>query len=251
MNNRRQEINNYIQQNSYVTISQLEAMYPNISAMTIRRDLEYLESEGLIVRVHGGAKSIKSLYQITEDYYFKRATYNIDDKTQISKKAASLIGDERFIYIDSGTTAMCLAQNLPEKDLIITTSAPNIALELVRNEMFEINIVGGYLNPKSITMVGPKAIEFVKNLNFDMAFLATSGFSVERGFTNGNEYECELKRTVINQSKKTIILADSTKYEHIMPYSFAQIGDIDILVVDDKFNPKLTEKIKKMKVEVL
>ena len=129
--NRREIMNSYIQNKREVRVKELEEMFPEVSSMTIRRDLAQLESEGYIIRVRGGARSIDSISGPREDVYSMRAVENVDAKVKIAKKAIKFIETGRSIYIDSGTTMMCLSTVLPDEDFSILTSGPNIALEII------------------------------------------------------------------------------------------------------------------------
>src|SRR5512133_1375902 len=126
---RREDMNQYIQSKGEVRLTELEARYPDVSSMTIRRDLKYLERQGMIIRIRGGAKSLAHLSMLKEAAYTQRQAENTAAKLKIADKAISLISTGRAIFIDSGTTCMCLAQRLPDQNLFVLTAGPNIALE--------------------------------------------------------------------------------------------------------------------------
>ena len=158
---RREAINQYIQSRGEVRLKELEQRYTDVSSMTLRRDLEFLERQGRIVRIRGGAKSLAHLSMLKEAAYTQRQIANTDAKLVIADKAIRLLSPGRSIYIDSGTTCMCFAQRLPDQNLFVLTPAPNIALELVKNANVKINLSGGQLNRETLTLSGFNAIEYV------------------------------------------------------------------------------------------
>lgn len=232
MNTRQQQISQYIHDRSQVSISELERLCPDVSSMTIRRDLESLEQSGILVRIHGGARSIHSLSRFSEEIYGRRAMEHINFKQEIAKKAAELVADGMSIYLDAGSTAMYFSQKMPNRRAFITTSGPNIATELLKNDQLTINLLGGQLNPDTISVSGIHAIDYLRSINIDTAFIAASGFSCDSGFTNGNSSECELKRAALSRAQKRIVLMDSSKVGKTMPFTFAQPSGVDILVTD-------------------
>ena len=229
---RRDEINQYIQAKGEVRLHELEVRYPAVSSMTLRRDLEYLEHQGQIIRIRGGAKSLAHLSILKEAAYTQRQAENTAAKLLIADKAVRLVAAGRSLYIDSGTTCMCLAQRLPDQNLFVLTPAPNIALELIKNPGIKINLTGGQLNHETLTLAGFNAGDYVKSLNIDMAFIAASAFSLDSGFTCGDYYEAELKRLIVHRARQVILLVDSSKIGIGMPYTFAKLQDLYALVSD-------------------
>jgi DeoR family transcriptional regulator, fructose operon transcriptional repressor len=229
---RRDDMNQYIQSKGEVRLSELEIRYPEVSSMTLRRDLEYLERQGRIIRIRGGAKSLAHLSMLKEAAYTQRQAENTNAKLNIADKAIRMISSGRSIYIDSGTTCMCLAQRLTDQNLFVLTPAPNIALELVKNPSIKINLTGGQLNRETLTLAGFNAMEYVKTLNIDLAFIAASAFSLNSGFSCGDYYEAELKRLIIRKAQQVIMLMDASKINCGMPYTFARLQNIQALITD-------------------
>ncbi len=229
---RRAAINQYIQSRGEIKFQELEARYPDFSSMTLRRDLAFLERQGQIIRIRGGAKSLAHLSMIKEAAYTQRQMENTDAKMAIAQKAVGLIQEEQSIYIDSGTTCMCLAQRMPDQHLFVLTPAPNIALELVKSQHIKINLTGGQLNRDTLTLSGFNAVEYVKTLNIDLAFMAPSAFSLHNGFSCGDYFEAELKRLVIRKARQVVMLLDSSKWNRDMPYTFAKLQNLHALVTD-------------------
>jgi DeoR family fructose operon transcriptional repressor len=229
---RRSTIKQYIEEKGEVHLRELEELLPEVSSMTLRRDLIYLEEKGYVIRTRGGAVSVKHVATAGEDMYSLRAAENMEGKTKIAKKAVEFVETGRSIYIDSGTTMMCLAKELPDENFSILTSGPNIGLEIIKKTKPSVVLTGGAISRNNLSTSGLNSLYLVKNINIDMAFMATSGYSLENGFTSGNFNECELKKLVIEKARKKILLMDITKIDKTMPYTFATLKDIDILICD-------------------
>ena len=246
-------INSYIQLKGQVHLRDLTALYPNVSAMTIRRDIDYLERMGHVVRTRGGAKSINHLTHIKEDAYSKRAGLQNEAKMIIASKAAEteFVGDSGAIYFDSGTTVMSLVSIMQPGDIFAVTSGPNIALELCRGRAARTVLLGGTIAPDNLSISGNSAVEQVKSINISTAFIATSGYSVGAGFTIGNFDESELKRTVVSKASRVVVLMDISKIGHNLPYTFAHMSDVDYLICDSAPPAEVLEAARQSSVKVL
>lgn len=251
MNERRILIQDYIQRKQEVTLNELKELVPDVSEMTLRRDIKALEQEGSIIRIHGGAKSINSINMLVEDVFSKRSGVNNDKKQEIGDKAAEYIVSENSIYLDSGSTTMALAQRMPDKRVLISTSGINIALELLRLQNSTINIIGGEFDKNCISMAGPQAVKNIWNLNIDTAFIGVSGFSKECGFSCGSAYHCEIKNLVLKKAKRRIVLMDSTKVGKALPYTFAWPEDIDLVITDSNLPDDIRKFLQDKGVEVV
>lgn len=251
MNTRREKINEYIQQKSKVTLGELKKLVPGVSEMTIRRDLETLEREGSIIRVHGGAKSLKSISGLVEDVFSKRSAINTEQKRIIGEKAAKLISRGSSIYLDAGSTIVELVKRIEDVPLLITTNGLNIALDLLHLKQATVNVLGGEVNHNNISLAGPQAQNAIERLNIDVAFLAVTAFSPESGFTCGNIHDCALKGAVVKKAKKCIMLMDSTKLGNAMPHTFATADEIDAIVTDGNLPEDIRDYLTEKGIEIL
>lgn len=250
MNERQQKIQKIINENGEVKLTELEGLFPEISSMTIRRDLEKLETLGDVVRTRCGAKSIAYLARLNEAIYSERAHTNIAEKTLIAQKAYPLIKEGLSVFLDSGTTVTSLANMFTNDKLFVTTAAPNIALECAKKPNISVFITGGQLNNNNLTLSGMNAIGFLDNINIDIAFMATSGFSFGNSFTCGDFEECRLKKRAIEKASTVVMLMDSAKCRKSLPFTFASLSDIDFLVTDDFVDADFIEEVKKYDIEV-
>jgi DeoR/GlpR family transcriptional regulator of sugar metabolism len=254
MNNKRQShILRILEQKGEVQLQQLKKTFPDVSTMTLRRDLISLESEGYLIRTYGGAVNLKKLNNISgeEDEYSKRALENVESKVIIAEKAAALLEKGRSIYIDAGSTTMCLAQIIPDELFSVVTSGVNIGIELVKKHSISVFTLGGLMNRNTLSVSGPAAVEYIKDINIDIAFMSASAISLDSGCSVSNVYESELKRNIIEKAKKIVLLADSSKINKNLPFSYAKLEDVDIWVCDSELPDDYKEAAKKLNVKII
>ena len=230
MNHIRQErILRYIEQNNVATIKELQALCPDVSLMTIHRDLQALENQGMVVKVRGGAKSVRH----TGDPGFDvRMQENNTGKNIIARKALELIQPNSSVFLDASTTNLVLARNLPDISLNIFTTGPSIALELCRLHNPVVTVCCGAINRKNLALSGQNTLEMLEKINIDLAFIGVSGCSVEAGFTCGTESDMLVKHKVIQKARTSVIMCDRGKLSRLMPYTFARLEDVDCLISD-------------------
>lgn len=215
-----------------VKLKELEERFPDCSSMTLRRDIISLEEQGLVKRTRGGAVAMSNIMIVTEDVYHKRASINTGKKVEIAQKAASLFTQGCSIFIDAGSTMMYFQKELPDEYCSILTTGVNVALELMKRQNPIVTILGGQLNKSSFSVTGINTGNMLEEMNIDVAFMSATGCTFDSGFTCGTYTDCELKRKVVHKARRTIILMDSTKFGRNMPFTFADIEDVDILVTD-------------------
>ncbi len=214
------------------SIAELSAIFPDVSTMTIRRDLEFLEASGDVIRTKGGAKSIRHLSLRHEAAYHHREAENADLKREIAEKTVKLIDDDSCVYFDAGSTTLQIAQQIGDKAIFAITNDPHLALELIKNPNCEVSMTSGKLSRRSISLSGLGAESFLAGINIGTAIMASSGYSPDLGFTCGTYDEAALKRAVIASAKRVILVMDSTKLTHNHPFTFAKPSDIDCFVTD-------------------
>lgn len=241
----------YIMEKGDVQLSELFALFPEVSAMTIRRDLDQLEKNAQILRFRGGARPIANRAIIKEAAYTQRVAERSQSKQLIADKAILLAKDARSIYIDSGTTCVHLAASLPNDHIFVLTPAPYVALALADNLNIRVNLTGGQLNRDTFALSGNNANAYLKTINIDLAFIGTSACSLKNGFTCGDYQEAELKKLIIRKAQKVVCLMDVSKLNYSMPYTFAKAKDIDVLISDQALPESYMKLMKRSKVELL
>jgi DeoR/GlpR family transcriptional regulator of sugar metabolism len=248
---RRDVIKDLLNAKGEVFLKDLETMFPDCSSMTLRRDLKFFEEDGLVKRTRGGAVALSRLSMAAEDIYSRRALENTAAKMQIAIKAATFVESGRSLFLDSGTTLMMFAKQIPDDFVSLLTSGPNIALELIKKTKPTVMLIGGQLSRNTISVSGANASAFLSSVNIDTAFMAASGFSLQNGFTSGTYSECELKQDVLRRASKVIMLMDSTKVGKSLPYTFGTLSDIDVLISDGGLTQDILIAAKQAGVEVV
>ncbi len=229
---RRAAIKEMLQNKPFVSLHELIKTFPDVSSMTLRRDIEYFEKQGEAIKVRGGARSMKFITTSMEDAFNLRLNENTNAKEKIARCALNMIETGRSMFFDSGTTMLRMAELLPDERLTITTTGPNIALALLNKSLPLINIVGGMVNRDNISVSGSPALNFLESINIDIAFIVPSGMSGKNGLTSGNYIECELKKLVVQKARRVIALMDTSKLDKSLPYTFCSIDELNTIITD-------------------
>lgn len=215
-----------------VKLKELEQAFPDCSSMTLRRDISFLESQGLVKRMRGGAVAMSSIMLEIVDAFQLRAQLHAETKEEIAQKALRYFEPSRSIFIDAGTTTMAFARSLPDVHCSVLTSGVNIALELLKKRNPVVNILGGQVNKASVAASSVDSADYLRNINIDIAFMGSSGLSLESGLTCGLYTECNIKKEVVRRARKTVALVDSSKVGCNMPFTFSPLDEIDVIVTD-------------------
>lgn len=226
---RRKQIGEMLEKDGIVYLSRLCKLFPDVSTMTLRRDLDWFEANGTAVRIYGGAQKKDAG---SEPFYNFRANRNREAKEKIGRLCLRHIQEGRSIFIDCGTTAMELAKALPNVKLNVITCGTNIGTEIARHSNADVMILGGQLNRENLSLSGKLTLDALDNINIDVAFVASSGFSLSGGFSCGSYSECEVKRKVLSKAQKKVMMLDGEKIGKSLMFTFANVHDIDILVTD-------------------
>lgn len=250
MEARRKQIVELVNREGNVSFSMLMSQFKPISEMTLRRDLEFLDKTGSIVRVHGGAKSVDVVIG-TDDLLLKRSVRNIEAKKLIAKKAVELLRVNTAIYLDSGSTTTLLARHIQDNAYMIFTSGITCVQEMLHLDKVQIHVVGGKVNRASQSTCSSKSLDYLDNTNFQTAFLGVTGFTPEHGFTCGTEDECELKRAVIRNTDIVVALMDSAKVGVVGTFTYAMLKDVNIVVSDDALDKRTKSTLEDAGVIVL
>ena len=248
---RRTVIRELLGQKPFISLRELEARFPEVSSMTLRRDIEYFEGQGEAIKVRGGARSMKFITTSMEDSFHERLRENMTAKEKIARCAIDLIETGRSLFLDSGTTVLTLASLLPDERHTIITTGPNIALELIKKNRPIVNLVGGMVNRGNLSISGNQALRFLDDINIDIAFVVPSGLSLKDGFTSGNYSECELKSMVVKKARRVVILLDTAKLDRSLPFTFCELDKVHTIVADDHLPDDLTAAAKAAGVEII
>ena len=194
----------------------------DVSAATVRRDLEFLEQQRMLTRTHGGAVAQGVLYELPLRYKSGR---HQEEKKRIAAEAASRVADGVAIGLTGGTTTTEVARAVIDRQrLTVVTNALNIASELAIRPNLKLVVTGGYARPESYELVGPLAEQALAGLNLDVVFLGVDGISPMAGITTHHEVEAHTNLALIERARHVVVVTDSSKIGLV---AFAQICPID------------------------
>lgn len=226
MNERQIKIFKIISKSPTVSVKKL-SLELKVSEVTIRKDLSHLEKEGLLKRTHGGA------VQIASDSIEKRMMFRYEEKLKISREAAKLVEDGETILIESGSTNAILAKELLNKNKIhIITNSLYIGEILKNKKNIKVTLLGGELQEESETMVGPITKLCLSMIAVNKAFIGMDGFSEKLGFTCGDFSRAEVGKEMCSRAKRTIVLAESSKFDNVGMTPVVDISNVNMVITD-------------------
>lgn len=250
-NSRLEQIKEYIEKHGKATYKELEELLPDVSNMTIRRDLTLLEEENVVIRVRNGAYSVDEISKKTEEQFIHRFSFNVSEKKEIAEKTAPLIDFGGCVFIDSGSTTLYFAKELPDEKYCVVTNSLNVATELLHKHSPTVSLLGGDVSRNNLVTIGNSTLDFLSKINIETAVMSTTGFSLDGGFSCGVQQEAVVKSAVMHKAKKIIMLLDSSKVNKNMPYVFARPEQVDYLVVDKSFPKEIKEELEKRNIAVI
>lgn len=245
---RQSQIKEYIEKHHVVSIRELQELIPNVSLMTIHRDLDALEQIGAVVKVRGGARAVRHSSDLGFDV---RLQENNSGKTAIAQKAMHLIQQGSSVFLDASTTNLIMARSFPNVPLNVITTCPNVAIELCKLPNINITLCCGTMNRKNMALSGQNTLEMLSGINIDMAFIGVSGCAADSGFTCGTESDMVVKRMVIRKARTSVVMCDHTKFSRLMPYTFAHFEDVQYLISDGEIPETVIQAAKSAGVTVL
>ena len=246
---RRERIQDYLEIHKIVRMDELYKML-GTSEATVRRDLEWLEREGVLERTHGGAMLCQKM--TLEPEYMQRASTNPEEKRQIGEKAASLIEDGDIVFINSGTTTAQVIRNIREDAGICVFTNNLIAVLEAGDARFEKYLIGGEFQPHSNSVAGRFAIDNLRQVYANKTILGVDGISLIHGCTVPSDAEAEVIKLMIERTKGDIfIVADHTKWGVVSNFQIASIDEVDKLITDAQIDPSTFESLASHSVEIL
>ncbi|MDO4169460.1 MAG: DeoR/GlpR family DNA-binding transcription regulator [Lachnospiraceae bacterium] len=238
---RQKEILRLLDMQGSVKINSL-AKHFQVSRETIRRDLIFLNEQGLIQRSHGGATSIYEFSNIpTEDRINKSA----DIKAKLCEKAFEYIPENEVIFLDAGSTITHLAKLLATKSNYTIVTASLSVANVLANSNNTIIITGGQLNSSNMSVEGFQTTNFIDHLKVSVSFLGTNGFERHNGPAVTDFSDAQVKSSIIPNSKCNIVISDSSKAFSSALVQYANWSDIDYLITDNQIPESVLAQIQK------
>lgn len=250
---RAEHILRSLQSHSSVSIQDLVQTL-DVSVATIRRDLQDLEEQGLLRRVHGGAISIAQLFYepFRNDSSFQEEIgRQAVEKRRIANAAAELIRDGDTIILTAGTTTTEIIRSMRQRrGVSVVTNAINVAMELSKRRDINVIVTGGYLRGDWFSLVGPPAAHTIGHLFPAIAFLGANGVDPERGLTSNDPDEAEINNLMVRQARKKVAVADHTKLGVIASCLICPIDSVDLLITDSAASPETVRQFEARGIEV-
>ncbi|MDA0147922.1 transcriptional repressor AgaR [Vibrio sp. LaRot3] len=246
---RRQKIMAHIRTHGSGRVDEFVDQF-NVSAVTIRHDLNLLEKEGCVFRCYGGA-SLNPNFAFDQPLY-RKDQINRSAKQSIAEAAAKLVEDGEAIILDSGSTIGLMPQYLSGKQqLVVMTNALNTAYQLSGNENIDLHVVGGTLRRASCSLIGHHGEQQVRSYLFDKLFLGVDGFDLKAGITTPDNHEAQINRAMCESARQVIAVTDSSKFGRKSFCMIRAANQIDVLVTDSNIPTSTHQALLDMGVEVI
>ncbi len=246
---RKEKILDLLREDGSAKVANLARIF-KVTEVTIRQDLEKLDKEGLVVRVHGGAY-LKNVEDQVRNFSLINQEH-LKEKEIIAKKCLDFIHQGDTIILDSGSTTTEIAKKITHiNGLTVITNALNIALLLGANPNIEVVMTGGEFKPPTLSLTGQKAADFFKGLNVQKLFLATAGISLKSGLTYPSISDLVVKKAMIDAADTTYLVADSSKIGKSAFASLGALSLIDYIITDEGVEEKHKEVFRDNEIELI
>lgn len=232
LNERQLNIADLVHRNGSVRVVELSKEF-TVSEETIRRDLEKLEKEGYLKRIHGGGISSTKQEEV-EIPVLKRQSTNITEKDMIARKAASFVVDGDIIAIDASTTALQMTKYIKRKKLTVITNSIPVTLELLKEDGIQVILIGGYVSEDSMSLVGNFAERVIQDYHVNKFFFSCMGVDLERGISEIHEPQAQVKKQLISISEKLFLIVDHSKFGEKSLIRLCNLNEVDYLITDNK-----------------
>lgn len=246
MNKRANQILEFLTIENKIEVSQL-AEKLGVSQVTVRKDLDELERQGIIVREHGFACLGSA------DNLHGRIAYHYEAKRKIAKRAAELVSNGDTLMIESGSCCALLAEELTasKKDLTIITNSAFISEYIRGRSNFQIVLLGGIYQQDSQVLVGPMIRQCVENFYVKLFFIGTDGYSRQTGFTNRDQMRAQAVRDMARQAEHIVILTESEKFAHhgVVPLNLRDY--LRTVITDDQIPQATVDGLRECQIEVI
>ncbi|GAA3018982.1 DeoR/GlpR family DNA-binding transcription regulator [Tetragenococcus solitarius] len=243
---REEEIISIVSENKKIEVNELAHLL-DVSKVTIRKDLDKLETRGIVHRQHGYA-----VLNSQDDINYRLAI-NYDLKRKIARKAAELVKDGETVMIESGSTCTLLAEELAyhKSDVTIITNSNFIASYIRKAEGVKILLIGGEYQKDSQVNVGPLVKKVISEFHVDKLFVGIDGFDEQRGFTGSDVTRCDTANTMMSSANNTIVLTDSSKFLQGGVVSEFAFDTISMVYTDNRIEKEKKEFLEKQSIQVV
>ncbi|GAA2355557.1 DeoR/GlpR family DNA-binding transcription regulator [Dactylosporangium salmoneum] len=251
---RKAQLAAYVADAGQVTVGELAERF-GVSIDTVRRDLDQLAAEGILVRTYGGAVSLSTVSR-TDRTVDQRLTVQEQEKEKIAALAAGLVQDGSTIMINGGTTTLALARNLVQhRDLTVATNNLLVPGALPSTAIRDIYVFGGAVRALTLATIGPVSFRATAgaelDISCDLALIGVGAVAADAGYTTSNLAEAAMMQEMISRAARVAILADSSKFGRRLFAQVSELAAADYLITDTAPPPDLRDALKANGVEVL
>lgn len=245
LNQRQSRILEILGINNRTSVNELSSRL-DVSAVTIRQDLNHLESQGLLKRVHGGAVLKDG------DDLDNRLGINYDKKLKIARKVAAYVNDGETILIESGSVNALLAREIvAEKQVTIITTNVYIARQFRKNRKADIILLGGIYQHDSEALVGKMTRACIDQININKAFIGIDGYTTEKGFMLRELHRAEVSSHIIQRANDVFVVSDSSKFGRTELTSVCSSCDIQHVATDEDLPQEFRDALQNEGVELI
>ena len=245
LNERQNRILKILGRNDQTSVNDLSEKL-KVSSVTIRQDLNFLEAEGLLKRVHGGAVLRDA------DDLSNRLGFNYEKKLRIARKVSEFVNDGETILIESGSVNALLARELLKKrNITLITTNVYIARQFRKNDQASVILLGGIYQNESESLVGKITRICLDQINFDKAFIGIDGYTTKTGFTHRNLFRAEISSHIVRKSCDAFIVTDSTKFGKTALTSICFPADIQHIATDCELDPVFQDEFTKAGIDLI
>ncbi len=246
---RQEQIRQIVYRNGRVSVAELCEQF-SVSEATVRRDLEEMDAEEVLQRVHGGAVRPESA--TPEAPICQRTHEQAEAKEQIGRAAAALIADGETVFLGSGSTVLAVAQHLKGRSelTVITNSLPVVNL-LAEAPDLTVVVLGGLLRPSELSLIGHITEQALAELRADKVVMGIRAVHLEHGLTNDYLPETMTDRAIVRLADRLILVADHTKFGRTAPAFVASLSAVDTVVTDAGVEPVVVEALRSAGIRVV
>jgi DeoR family transcriptional regulator, aga operon transcriptional repressor len=243
---RRDRMLTLLREHEFVRVADLAHRF-DVSEVTVRADLDTLETRGLLRRVRGGA--VPRGAAPVERPFEEAEVAAAEQKRAIARAAAATVSNGDTVVLDVGTTTTAIAQELTARaelaDVTIFTSSLTIALALEpATPRLTVVVTGGTLRPKQHSLVEPLAGLVLATIRAGTAFVGCNGIDVVSGVTNVNLPETEVKKLILRSSQRRVVVADGSKLGEVALAHVCDLDDVDLLITSSDADPELVAALR-------
>ena len=222
----------------------------DVTAVTIRKDLKYLEEKKLLYRTHGSASPINPI--APELNVIDKEKMKKGEKERIAMAACSLIEENDSIIIASGSTVYTFAENIkPLKHLTVVTASLKVSILLNEQNNVDVIQLGGTVRKNSVSVIGDYTTRFFEDITCSKLFLGVDGIDPDSGITNSNIEEAQLNKRMMNASLKTVLLADSSKFGRRGFGKICNLDQVDVIITDSGIAESMAKMIEETGIELI